>query len=64
MNKASGSNLEVGHDFRSCTSDVQLSEEFKVHDRRVVLVDTPGFNDTYIGDSEVLGTIENFLQEL
>jgi hypothetical protein len=51
----------VGNGLRSCTSEVQVSPKFVVDGRTVVLIDTPGFNDTVMGDAEVLKEISAFL---
>ena len=40
-----------------------MSEEFDVDGRRVVLVDTPGFDDTWMGDTDMLKSIAVFLGE-
>jgi len=62
-NLASGSDdLKVGTDLNSCTSEIQLSKPFTLDGRKVVLIDTPGFNDTEISDSEVLRMITAFLE--
>ena len=63
MNKASGSCLKVGKDLRPCTSEIQESGEFILDGRRVVLVDTQGFDDTYKSDTDVLKSIAAFLGE-
>ena len=63
MNQASGSDLKVGSDLDSCTSAVQESEEFVLDGRLVVLVDTPGFDDTHKSDTDVLKSIAAFLGE-
>ena len=63
MNQASGSSLKVGDDLNSCTSKIQETEEFVLDGRRVVLVDTPGFDDTYRSDIDVLKSIAAFLAE-
>lgn len=63
MNQASGSHLEVGEDLESCTSEIQESEEFILDGRRVVLIDTPGFDDTNRSDTDVLKSIAAFLGE-
>ena len=63
MNQASGSSLKVGDDLKSCTSKIQETEEFVLDGRRVVLVDTPGFDDTYRSDMDVLKSIAAFLGE-
>ena len=63
MNRASGSSLKVGDDLNSCTSKIQETEEFVLDGRRVMLVDTPGFDDTYRSDTDVLKSIAAFLGE-
>jgi len=63
VNLASGSeDLKVGTDLNSCTSDIQLSKPFTFDRRRVLLIDTPGFNDTTKGDFEILRMITAFLE--
>lgn len=62
INLASGSSLEVGKGLQSCTNAVQMAEAFDLDGRRVVLIDTPGFNDTTQSDTEVLRVIVAFLQ--
>ena len=61
INLASGSNLRVGMGLESCTAEVQLSDEFIFDSRRVVLIDTPGFDDTSKSDTEILQIIAAFL---
>ncbi|KAG8847624.1 hypothetical protein FRB91_011585 [Serendipita sp. 411] len=52
----------VGHSIESCTSEVSLiNVEHTVHASKVVLVDTPGFDDTYTSDIEILTKIASFL---
>jgi predicted GTPase len=53
----------VGIDLHSCTSEIQLSKPFILDGRRVVLIDTPGFNDTTKGDFEILRIITAFLEK-
>ena len=45
----------------SCTDSVQLSNEFTLDGRTVVLIDTPGFDDTSKSDTEILEIITAFL---
>lgn len=45
----------------SCTAEVQLADEFTLDGRRVLLIDTPGFDDTSKSDTEVLRMIAAFL---
>ena len=46
---------------RSCTAEVQLANEFIIDRRRVILIDTPGFDDTNVSDAEILEKIAAFL---
>lgn len=54
---------EIGHQLRSATSDVQaLRITFKCGDNRnLVLVDTPGFDDTHKTDFQILEAIVRWL---
>lgn len=61
INLASGSTLQVGMALESCTADVQLANEFTLDERRVVLIDTPGFDDTTKSDTDILKSIGGFL---
>ncbi|KAI0789951.1 hypothetical protein C8Q75DRAFT_133143 [Abortiporus biennis] len=61
INVVSGSNLQVGEGLRSCTSSVELSQEFNLDAFRVTLIDTPGFDDTEKSDMEILEIIASFL---
>jgi hypothetical protein len=53
----------VGHDLHSCTKKVALVRvpypPDKTHD--VVLLDTPGFNDTFMDDTKILNMISKWL---
>ncbi|KAJ3484500.1 hypothetical protein NLI96_g5612 [Meripilus lineatus] len=53
INIASGSHLEVGDDLCSCTTSIGLSKPFIVAGNEVVLIDTPGFDDTLVDDADV-----------
>jgi hypothetical protein len=61
VNKASGSVLQVGHDLRACTEEIQASQPFDVASRNVILIDTPGFDDTVKSETEILQLIADFL---
>ncbi|KAI5921236.1 P-loop containing nucleoside triphosphate hydrolase protein [Camillea tinctor] len=52
--------LAIGHSLTSCTRDIQVIET-KINGRTVRFVDTPGFSDTTLSDSEVLGLIAEYL---
>ena len=45
----------------SCTAEVQLADEFILDGRKVVLIDTPGFDDTSKSDTDILKMIAAFL---
>ena len=45
----------------SCTSQVEITDDFVLGGRTVTLVDTPGFNDTSKSDTEILKMIAYFL---
>ncbi|KAH6918142.1 P-loop containing nucleoside triphosphate hydrolase protein [Coprinopsis sp. MPI-PUGE-AT-0042] len=70
MNHVAGSTVTtVGHALASCTQEIQYytidnakAAGFDLAEgRRLVLVDTPGFNDTYIDDSEILRRVAVWL---
>ena len=61
INLVSGSNLRVGQGLRSCTDRVQIANSFYLDGRRVVLIDTPGFDDTTRSDTDVLKLVAAFL---
>ena len=58
----------VGHDLTSCTAKllpvVINIESDMLKDRRLVLVDTPGFSDTYVDDADVLQNIGSWLESM
>ena len=58
---ASGSGLRVGRQLNSCTTEVQVADEFTIDGRQVVLIDTPGFDDTTKSDTDILTLIATFL---
>ena len=61
VNLASRSSLRVGMNLESCTTEVQRADLFTLDGRGVVLIDTPGFNDTSKSDTDVLKMIAAFL---
>lgn len=61
VNLVSGSELAVGEGLRSCTAEVQVSRRFTLDGRSIVLLDTPGFDDTLLSDTEILKRIAAFL---
>lgn len=61
INLASNSNLRTSGSLRSCTDTVSATVQFDVDGRKVILVDTPGFDDTTKSDSDILKLIADFL---
>ncbi|KAF5334745.1 hypothetical protein D9611_012954 [Ephemerocybe angulata] len=61
VNLVSGSSLRTSDSLHSCTEEVAVTEPFVVDSRKVVLVDTPGFDDTNKSDSDILKLIADFL---
>lgn len=57
----SGSDLTVGSEMVSCTGSVQTAEPFDFEGYRITLIDTPGFDDTTLKDSDILGMIAAYL---
>ncbi|ETI29374.1 hypothetical protein G647_01827 [Cladophialophora carrionii CBS 160.54] len=58
---ASGdSRVTVGHGNKSCTTDI-VPWRFKHEGHDITLIDTPGFNDTTRGETEVLKEIAEWL---
>jgi hypothetical protein len=51
----------VGNELESCTAEVQ-PVSFEFDEKHVLLLDTPGFNDTNLSDTEVLKQIASWLQ--
>ena len=61
INLVSGSDLGVGEGLESCTNAVQPGKPFDLDGRKVVLIDTPGFDDTLRSDIDILNAIATFL---
>ncbi|RXW19818.1 hypothetical protein EST38_g6042 [Candolleomyces aberdarensis] len=62
--------FKVGDDLVSCTSQLesviiegQTNNRKRIKGYRIVIVDTPGFDDTYAGDFEILQRIARWLEE-
>ena len=56
--------MRVGHDVSSCTSKLQyaiVDTPPLLVGHRVIIVDTPGFDDTYVDDVEILRRISVWL---
>ncbi|KAF9647081.1 hypothetical protein BDM02DRAFT_3098690 [Thelephora ganbajun] len=61
VNMASRSSLRIGTGLESCTAEVQLTNEFTLDGQPVILIDTPGFDDTDKSDTDILNLIAAFL---
>jgi predicted GTPase len=48
-------------DLGSCTAEVQLADKLTLDGRQVVLIDTPGFDDSTKSDTDILKAIAGFL---
>ena len=56
--------MEVGHELLSCTSRLQyeiVDNPPPLEGHRVIIVDTPGFDDTHVDDVEILRRISVWL---
>ncbi|CAE6418496.1 unnamed protein product [Rhizoctonia solani] len=60
-NIASGSEMQVGKGLRSSTKHLEASNTFQVDNQPVIIVDCPGFNDTYLTETEILRRLADFL---
>lgn len=55
--------IVVGKRRQSCTKNVQSCNAFEIDGRSVELVDTPGFSDSEMTDTQVLELIGAWLKE-
>ena len=55
--------VKVGDDLMPCTSSIRhvIIPHPTDEGRRIILVDTPGFNDTYISEADILECIALWL---
>jgi hypothetical protein len=54
---------KVGHGLESCTHQIQIIRCFDAQqNRRIVFVDTPGFDDTNISDLDILRMVADWLK--
>ncbi|CAG8631468.1 12800_t:CDS:2 [Acaulospora colombiana] len=58
---ASGSNQTVGTGLKSCTQEIAPTDCFRVGGKNVVLLDTPGFDDTKVSDYDILEGIAEYM---
>ncbi|PSR78109.1 hypothetical protein PHLCEN_2v7573 [Hermanssonia centrifuga] len=53
--------MAVGAGLKSCTSAVETTNTFQLYGRSVTLIDTPGFDDTTVSDTDILKMIAIYL---
>jgi len=63
ISKVTGNVGGVGHDLTSYTSEIKVTKCGDMGFGNIVLVDTPGFDDTTRSDLEILELISNWLKE-
>lgn len=61
ISKISGQSVKVGDSLESCTSEVDIVHMKHPNGGDVVLLDTPGFDDTNRSDTEILEVITAYL---
>ncbi|CAE6413003.1 unnamed protein product [Rhizoctonia solani] len=60
-NVASGDSMSIGHGVKSCTKNIEPATMFTVDGKPVVVVDCPGFDDTYLSETDILKSVAGFL---
>ncbi|EPS97674.1 hypothetical protein FOMPIDRAFT_1031903 [Fomitopsis schrenkii] len=63
INCAAGSNLTVGHGLESATIEIQTAQ-MRFGEDDIILIDTPGFDDTTRSQAEILKLIAEFLARM
>ncbi|KAL8906020.1 MAG: hypothetical protein Q9171_006447 [Xanthocarpia ochracea] len=61
ISKLAAREMKIGHNLSSCTEEVE-EVPCKVGDQHVILVDTPGFNDTNRTDTEILTALADWMK--
>lgn len=61
-NRASGQEVKVGYGIDPCTQDPQ-AVLFQLDNHQIVLIDTPGFDDTQRSDVEILRDVAKWMTE-
>ncbi|KAK0706213.1 P-loop containing nucleoside triphosphate hydrolase protein [Lasiosphaeria miniovina] len=59
-----GLDVKIGHNLAACTADVGIYGFQAPGGQSVALIDTPGFDDTYRSDTEVLQDVAYFLGQV
>ncbi|KAI0100423.1 P-loop containing nucleoside triphosphate hydrolase protein [Nemania sp. FL0031] len=60
IKKLTKGDIEIGHDLEACTQDVDFFD-MEYGGKRIHLIDTPGFDDTFKTDTDILKAIVNWL---
>ncbi|KAI1637844.1 P-loop containing nucleoside triphosphate hydrolase protein [Biscogniauxia mediterranea] len=63
INKLTGANLETSSSLKSCTKSIS-SASLTLEGRTVILIDSPGFDDTEIQDADILKEFAEYLRKL
>ncbi|KAF9352061.1 hypothetical protein BGX26_010040 [Mortierella sp. AD094] len=63
IREISGRDVKVGHNLESCTQQIE-AVSCQIGGQSVVILDTPGFDDTHRSDTEVLEDVARFLEKL
>ncbi|KAI1490113.1 P-loop containing nucleoside triphosphate hydrolase protein [Biscogniauxia mediterranea] len=63
INTLTGANLETSSGLRSCTKSIATAS-LTLEGQKVILIDSPGFDDTELQDTDILKNIANYLQQL
>ena len=53
--------MAVASNLKSCTINVEHTKPFYVDGVPVTLIDTPGFDDSIVADSDILKSIASYL---
>lgn len=62
INTVGGSNLIASDSLSSVTEKIDLGNPFVLDGRIVILIDTPGFDDTAKSEREILEIIASYLE--
>ncbi|KAF9437437.1 hypothetical protein BGZ76_000700 [Entomortierella beljakovae] len=63
INEISGREVRIGHCLESCTKEIS-EVRCKIDGQQVMILDTPGFDDTYRSDAQVLEEFATYLESL
>ncbi|KAG0013605.1 hypothetical protein BGZ80_010969 [Entomortierella chlamydospora] len=63
IREISGCDVKVGNNLESCTQQIDVIQ-CQIASQGVVILDTPGFDDTHRSDTEVLQDVATFLEKL